>query len=331
MEITTLCAVFASFQVLPDRSQFFQYESVAFSLNCDQQEDAAVWTIKRNTSKQISSLCPSYTTDRHESTCFLSELYEMDSGVYWCESEAGKISNTISITVTGGELILEIPALPVMEGDEVVLRCRTREKLSGNNSSTFYKDKLFIGSSVRGSITLQRVSKYDEGNYRCHMSGVGESPDSFLTVRGFPESPPSLHGDIVLPVMVTGVSLFLLMFLCLWRNHPDSYDSSTVLYTGGINRRTQRAKVSDDLQRGRCSETSTVVVYRPVLRPVLRPVPRPVLRPVPGPVPSHVLRSAFSSAGVRTYKAYREFRTKQQIFPSLQNKSVALSPANDYN
>ncbi|XP_014878941.1 uncharacterized protein LOC106940659 isoform X2 [Poecilia latipinna] len=301
----------ASFQVLPDRSQFFQYESVAFSLNCDQQEDAAVWTIKRNTSKQISSLCPSYTTDRNESTCFLSELYEVDSGVYWCESEAGKISNTISITVTGGELILEIPALPVMEGDEVVLRCRTREKLSGNNSSTFYKDELFIGSSVRGSITLQRVSKYDEGNYRCHMSGVGESPDSFLTVRGFPESPPSLHGDIVLPVMVTGVSLFLLMFLCLWRNHPDSYDSSTVLYTGGINRRTQRAKVSDDLQRGRCSETSTVVVYRPVPRPVPRP--------------------AFASAGVRTYKAYREFRTKQQIFPSLQNKSVALSPANDYN
>uniref|UniRef100_A0A3B3VXI8 Ig-like domain-containing protein n=1 Tax=Poecilia latipinna TaxID=48699 RepID=A0A3B3VXI8_9TELE len=100
---------------------------------------------------------------------------------------------------SGGELILEIPALPVMEGDEVVLRCRTREKLSGNNSSTFYKDELFIGSSVRGSITLQRVSKYDEGNYRCHMSGVGESPDSFLTVR---------------------VSLFLLMFLCLWRNHP---------------------------------------------------------------------------------------------------------------
>uniref|UniRef100_A0A087XL60 Ig-like domain-containing protein n=1 Tax=Poecilia formosa TaxID=48698 RepID=A0A087XL60_POEFO len=172
-----------SFQVLPNRSQFFQYESVAFSLNCDQQEDAAVWTIKRNTSKQISSLCPSYTTDRSKSTCFLSELYEMDSGVYWCESEAGKISNTISITVTDGELILEIPALPVMEGDEVVLRCRTREKLSGNNSSTFYKDKLFIGSSVRGSITLQRVSKYDEGNYRCYMSGVGESPDSFLTVR----------------------------------------------------------------------------------------------------------------------------------------------------
>lgn len=90
-----------SFQVLPNRSQFFQYESVAFSLNCDQQEDDAAWRIKRNTSKQINSPCPSYSTGTAGSSCFLSELYEMDSGVYWCESEAGKISNTINITVTG--------------------------------------------------------------------------------------------------------------------------------------------------------------------------------------------------------------------------------------
>ncbi|XP_027893408.1 uncharacterized protein LOC114156960 [Xiphophorus couchianus] len=311
MEVTTLCAIFVSFQVLPNRSQFFQYESVAFSLNCDQQEDAAAWRIKRNTSKQINSLCPSYSTGTTGSSCFLSELYEMDSGVYWCESEAGKISNTINITVTDGELILEISALPVMEGDDVVLRCRTRRTLSGNISSTFYKDDLFIGNSVRGNITLQRVSKSDEGLYKCHISGVGESPDSFLTVRaGFPESPP-LHGNIVLPVMVTGVSFFLVTLFCLWKNHPDNYDSSIVLYTGAINRQTQRAKVSDAVERGRCSALSTVVVYRPALRPALGP--------------------ALGPARVRTYKAYREYRNKQLIFSLLHNKSVTHSPANDYN
>ncbi|PWA28121.1 hypothetical protein CCH79_00018287 [Gambusia affinis] len=310
MEVTTLCAVFVSFQVFPNRSQFFRYESVAFSLNCDQQEDAAAWRIKRNTSKQFNSLCPSYSAGTNESSCFLSELYETDSGVYWYESEAGKISNIINITVTDGELILDIPALPVMEGDDVVLRCRTRRTLSGNISSTFYKDDLFIGNSVRGNITLQRVSKSHQGLYKCHITGVGESPDSFLTVRaGFPESPPSLHGDILLPVMVTGVSLFLLMLLCLWRNHPDNYDSSIVLYTEVINRQTQRAK--DVVQRGRCSALSTVVVYRRALR--------------------RALRRDLGPGRVRVYKAFIDHRKKQQIFSSLHNKSVTQSPANDYN
>ncbi|XP_054912084.1 uncharacterized protein LOC129376493 [Poeciliopsis prolifica] len=266
-------------------SQFFRYESAAFSLSCDLQEDAAAWTIKRNTSKQINSLCPAYTAGRNDSACLLTELYEMDSGVYWCESEAGKISNTINITVT------------------------ERGTLSGNISSAFYKDELLIGESVRGSITLQRVSKSDQGLYKCHVSGVGESPDSFLTVRGFPESPPSLPGNIALLVMVTGVSLFLVMLLCLWRNHPDNYDSSVVIYSGEINRQTQRA--TDDLQRGRHSALVTVVVYRPAHGPALKPALKP--------------------ARVWTYKAYREYRKKQQIFSSLHNKSATLSPANDYN
>ncbi|XP_047242310.1 low affinity immunoglobulin gamma Fc region receptor II-like isoform X2 [Girardinichthys multiradiatus] len=283
----------AYLQVLPNRSQFFQYESVSFRLNCDQQANPAAWRVKRNTSKQINALCPSYFTGRKESKCILNDLYEADTGVYWCESEAGKSSNAINITVTDGELILESPALPVMEGHDLVLRCRTRI-VSENLLTKFYKDERFIGSSWTGNITLHSVSKSDEGLYRCYISGAGESPDSWLSVRGQetgPELLRSLHGNIVLPVVVTSVSLFLAMLLCLCRNHQGKCDSSVLMYTRIINRHTCRTK--DLLQRGRSSVLSAVVVYRPVLRPGL------------------------GSARVQTYKAYRDDRNKQQTFSSL--------------
>ncbi|KAM4564416.1 uncharacterized protein V3H82_013477 isoform 2-T2 [Fundulus diaphanus] len=267
METTTLCAVMACLQVLPNRSQFFRYESVSFSLNCDQQGNPAAWTVKRNTSRCINSLCPSYFTGRNESTCFLRELYELDSGVYWCESEAGRSSNAINITVTDGELILESPALPVMEGEDLDLRCSTRTPLSERPLAMFFKDEFFIGSSWTGNMTLLRVSKSDEGLYKCLIPEVGESPESWLSVReaGLPESHRPLSGNIVLPVMVTSVSLFVMMLICVWRNHEDKHESSAVLYTATINKVTCRIK--GPLQRGRSSVFSTVAVYTPVLRP----------------------------------------------------------------
>lgn len=305
MEITTLYTVIVCFQVFPNRSQFFQYESVSFTMNCDQQENFAAWTVKRNTSKQINSLCPSYFAGENESTCVLNDLYEIDSGVYWSESEAGKSSNAINITVTGGQLILESPALPVMEGEDLVLQCRTRTS-SENLLAVFYKDELFIGNSSTRNLTLKRVSKYDEGLYKCYISGVGESPDSWLSVRELPESPRSLHGNIALPVMVTSVSGFSLILLCIWRNHrglksksnflcsEDICDTSVVVYTGIINRHTTRTKGL--LQRRFCSELSTVVLYRPVFRPVL------------------------ASARVCAYKPYRDKRNYQQNFSSLMKR-----------
>ncbi|MEQ2172227.1 hypothetical protein GOODEAATRI_018981 [Goodea atripinnis] len=181
-----------------------------------------------------------------------------------------------------------------MEGHDLVLRCRMR-KLSENLLTKFYKDERFIGSSWTGNITLHSVSKSDEGLYRCYISGAGESPDSWLSVRGQETGPKllrSLHGNIVLPVVVTSVSLFLAMLLCLCRNHQaGKCDSSVLLYTRIINRHTYRTR--DLLQRGRSSVLSAVVVYRPVLRPGL------------------------ASARVQTYKAYRDDRNKQQTFSSL--------------
>lgn len=146
---------------------------------------------------------------RNNSICFYDVLYQKDSGVYWCESVAGERSDAVNITVTsefkveyccsifsffggtkpsllsGLSVILESPAVPVTEGDDVTLRCLTDTPPSSSGFTTdFYKDSLPFWSSSMANVTLRRVSKANEGLYKCNISGKGESPASWLTVRG---------------------------------------------------------------------------------------------------------------------------------------------------
>ena len=81
-------------------------------------------------------------------------------------------------------MILESPALPVMEGEAVTLSCRNKT-MSVNFTTDFYKDGLHISSSSTGNATISRVSMSDEGLYKCNIPGVGESAESWLAVRGF--------------------------------------------------------------------------------------------------------------------------------------------------
>ena len=82
---------------------------------------------------------------------------------------------------SGGSVILESPAVPVMEGESVTLICRNQ---TSTLSADFYKDGRLIRSSSSGNITIHRVSKSDEGLYKCNISDGGQSPDSWLAVRG---------------------------------------------------------------------------------------------------------------------------------------------------
>ncbi|XP_071315729.1 low affinity immunoglobulin gamma Fc region receptor II-c-like isoform X2 [Trachinotus anak] len=260
MEITTLCVVVATLTVLPNRSQFFLYESV--SLSCGQQGNSSDWTVKRNISPEITEDCPRPTDRRNESHCFIDHVYIFDTGVYWCESAAGKCSNTVNITVTGS-VILESPVLPEMEGDDVTLRCRNRTTSSSSLTMDFYKDQLFIGSSSTGNITIHSVSKSDEGLYRCHISGAGGSPGSWLTVRGHPEPPQSPITLVLLPV--GGFALFLVsvsvMLPCLCRSHKGEINHTVVLYSDVTWIRTCNQK-GEPLRRNSFL-FSSVAVYRP--------------------------------------------------------------------
>ncbi|CAI5671463.1 unnamed protein product [Oreochromis niloticus] len=68
-----------------------------------------------------------------------------------------------------------------MEGDDVTLLCKTKTTPS-NLPAAFYKDGSLIRKQPTGHMTIQHVSRSDEGLYKCDISGHGESPSSWITV-----------------------------------------------------------------------------------------------------------------------------------------------------
>ncbi|XP_026012121.1 low affinity immunoglobulin gamma Fc region receptor II-like, partial [Astatotilapia calliptera] len=180
----------ARLTVSPSSSQFFKDDSV--SLSCEEDDSSAGWTLRRNTNMENRTLCGVDWGKKNSSSCKITDLFTWDSGVYWCESNQSTISNMVNLTVTGGSVILQSPVLPVMEGDDVTLLCKTKTAPS-NLTAIFFKDGVFIGKDSTGHMTIQHVSRSDEGLYKCDISGHGVSPSSWITVteRNTTTPPPT--------------------------------------------------------------------------------------------------------------------------------------------
>uniref|UniRef100_A0A3Q4HD95 Ig-like domain-containing protein n=1 Tax=Neolamprologus brichardi TaxID=32507 RepID=A0A3Q4HD95_NEOBR len=170
--IFLIVTVTARLTLSPSSSQFFKGDFV--SLSCEEDDSSAGWTLRRNTSKQQRSQCTDGWGKPTGSSCNISYTTTWDSGVYWCESREGPIS---------GSVILQSPVLPVMEGDDITLLCKTKTTPS-NLPAAFYKDGSLIRKQPTSHMTIQHVSRSDEGLYKCDISGHGESPSSWITVTG---------------------------------------------------------------------------------------------------------------------------------------------------
>ncbi|XP_064819552.1 Fc receptor-like protein 5 [Oncorhynchus masou masou] len=166
-----------SLSVRPNRSQFFEYESLIVS--CEVQGSSAGWTLKRYTSTGKLSACGTDWGKQQGFSCIVS-LIPSDSGVYWCEAGSGEHSTAVNITVHAGAVILESPALPVTEGDSVTMRCRYQGTPS-DLTADFYKDGSLIRTETTGEMTIPAVSRSDEGLYKCSNS-KGESPERWMTL-----------------------------------------------------------------------------------------------------------------------------------------------------
>ncbi|XP_067380262.1 low affinity immunoglobulin gamma Fc region receptor III-like [Channa argus] len=174
-----------SLSVSPNLQQFFIEESV--SLRCDGQGVSDGWSVKRNKGGQTEQ-CGAAEPKNEEcngSCCFL-DLYPSDTGVYWCEDRTGERSDNVNISTSDGPLILEIPALPVMTGDDVTLRCRSRH--DSKTRFYFYKNNVLVKREHNLQFVISKVQQSDEGLYSCSTDEF-ESPQSWLRVRDPPTTP----------------------------------------------------------------------------------------------------------------------------------------------
>ncbi|XP_049425143.1 low affinity immunoglobulin gamma Fc region receptor III-A-like [Epinephelus fuscoguttatus] len=234
MEVTALCVtllvtvflqrgahaqrVDEGFWIVPTRLQLFEYEPVSFK--CISFDGSTGWNISRKGKTGISTCGVSKWGTLIESSCTIRGAFQDDSGEYWCEAGGGKRSNSVNVTVSAGSVILESPALPVMEGDDVTLRCRNKTT-SSTLTAEFFKDGRLMRSSSTGNMTINSVSKSDEGLYRCRISGAGESPESQLAVTApHAESHPSSDHTIlifrnIIPLVLMAPLLLLLLLALL--------------------------------------------------------------------------------------------------------------------
>ncbi|CAI5657376.1 unnamed protein product [Oreochromis niloticus] len=115
------------------------------------------------------------------------------SETFWCEDSSGQQSDRVSFSVQSDTtgVILEIPALPVRTGNDVILRCRQR------NGATVKAYFFINGSSVgpKPEHIITNITQADEGLYSCSTDEGGKSPQSSLRVRDPPTiiHPPPPH------------------------------------------------------------------------------------------------------------------------------------------
>ncbi|KAF5890610.1 Fc receptor-like protein 5, partial [Clarias magur] len=170
-----------SLTINPSRTQHFTGDSL--SLSCEDQSHSTGWTVRRYTDELELTNC-SWWGSVTGFTCKMSSLSTSHTGVYWCESESGENSNPVNITVYDCTVILESPVHPVTEGRPLTLHCLYRNTNSSNLRADFYKDGSFLQNQTTGEMIIHNVSKSDEGFYHCKHSERGESPKSWISVRG---------------------------------------------------------------------------------------------------------------------------------------------------
>ncbi|XP_073669832.1 uncharacterized protein [Paramisgurnus dabryanus] len=205
--------------IRPNRSQHFSSESL--SLSCEDHSKSTGWTVRRYTDK----LKPCSSSDTRStgttSTCTIRSLYTSDTGVYWCQSQSGEKLHPVNISVHNVDVILDSPVHSVTKGDNLTLRCLYRDKKPSNLRAEFYKDGSVVQNQTTGDMMIiPTVSKSHEGFYYCKHPERGESPKSWISVRGdtFICSWTMSYRGLIAGIVVGVSVMFLSIYLLLWSN-----------------------------------------------------------------------------------------------------------------
>ncbi|XP_051996851.1 uncharacterized protein LOC127653988 isoform X3 [Xyrauchen texanus] len=175
----------ASLEVWPDSRQHFRGDQL--SLHCSVNDgNSTGWMLKRLQGTEVKSGClqlnGTASIDR-PIECHFIDINSKNSGMYWCEGPAeDKRSKTINITVSYGEVILFSPVHPVMKGGTATLQCKSL--LYKVSQTVFYKNGVNFLSLNGTEMTIENVTKADEGFYKCAFANSSlESSEIWLSVR----------------------------------------------------------------------------------------------------------------------------------------------------
>ncbi|CAI5660614.1 unnamed protein product [Oreochromis niloticus] len=172
-----------------------------------------------------------------------------------------------------------------MEGDDVTLLCKTKTTPS-NLPAAFYKDGSLIRKQPTGHMTIQHVSRSDEGLYKCDISGHGESPSSWITVTDkHTTSPPPTSTPPPTSASITtntpayssflrcvlfpvgAVCVLVLLVLLVLRQHfqrkPEGCDPATVYLSVRADNISCRPT---DIRTNRPRECDPATIYSSVRR-----------------------------------------------------------------
>ncbi|KAL4009740.1 hypothetical protein ACER0C_003592 [Sarotherodon galilaeus] len=190
--LSALTVPAVSLSVSPNLQQVFSGSSVDMSC-VDDGQTADGWTVKRTRGGLTEDCGAAPGFGRLLGSYCVVDL-SAPSETFWCEDSSGQQSDNVSFSVqsdtTDKGVILEIPALPVRTGSDVILRCRQR-----NGATAAY---FFINGSHHGLKPEHIITKFQhshEGLYSCSTDQGGKSPEGFLRVR---DAPPLLPCESVL-------------------------------------------------------------------------------------------------------------------------------------
>lgn len=159
-----------------------------FFMSCPYHSD---WTVMRNNSKGVRTRCAMHGGRKLNGTiCQINHMEWWHTGVYWCEKTDGAVDNLISVTVIYGSLLLRPSAVPIVEGDNVVLTCRTLldAVIEQKDPVRFYKDNVLIGEHAGRRMSIHNFSCAHAGFYKCAIKRF-VSPIMWLEAKKMTKRP----------------------------------------------------------------------------------------------------------------------------------------------
>ncbi|CAH2327099.1 Fc receptor 3, partial [Pelobates cultripes] len=145
-----------------------------------------------------------YINNIHSFVITINSARSEHSGDYSCKFADSDMSDSLRLEVSDGYVILQSPATPVYEGDNLTLRCRHREGTP--KTTTFYKGGNNILSFQTDYLNLESVDKTATGIYSCKkyieftFSKKTYEDSTYITIRDLfsdPEIKPSQSNQLI--------------------------------------------------------------------------------------------------------------------------------------